>query len=61
MLTTGKFQPLVADFDDDRDSDPDQLVVDESPTVRKKNKSGESNSRGGTTKAGSLKLKLSCM
>lgn len=59
VLTTGKFQPLVADFDDDRDSDPDQLVVDESPTVRKKNKSGESNSRGGTTKAGSLKLKLS--
>ncbi|CAE1176442.1 PHF2 [Acanthosepion pharaonis] len=59
VLTTGKFQPLVADFDDDRDSDPDQLVVDESPTVRKKNKSGESNSRGGTAKAGSLKLKLS--
>lgn len=58
VLTTGKFQPLVADFDDDGDSDSDQLVVDESPTVRKK-KSAESNSRGGTAKAGSLKLKLS--
>ncbi|CAI9721482.1 Hypothetical predicted protein [Octopus vulgaris] len=58
VLNIGKFQPLMTDFDDDGDSDPDQLVVDESPTVRKKSKPGENNSHT-TMKPGSLKLKLS--
>ncbi|GAB1606736.1 histone lysine demethylase PHF8-like [Argonauta hians] len=59
VVNLGKFQPLMTDFDDDGgDSDPDQLVVDESPAVRKKSKPGENNSRT-TMKPGSLKLKLS--